>query len=153
MVDAVDRKILSKLQENGRLTHGQLADHLGLSVSACHRRVKQLEERGVITGYSAIVDRTKLDLKVLAYIFIKLDAHTQTTLSEFEKRIAQMKEVVACHAVSGGGDYILKVIAEDMDAFADIALKQLARLPGLKDSSSNFVLSTLKESPGWPAEI
>ena len=153
MVDAVDRKILSKLQENGRLTHGQLADHLGLSVCACHRRVKQLEERGVITGYSAIVDRTKLDLKVLAYIFIKLDAHTQTTLSEFEKRIAQMKEVVACHAVSGGGDYILKVIAEDMDAFADIALKQLARLPGLKDSSSNFVLSTLKESPGWPAEI
>ena len=150
MLDDHDRKLLALLQGDGRLTNAELAEATGLSASACHRRVKQLEERGVITGYAAVVDRMKVGLSVLAYVFVKLDSHTEKQLDDFEKRIDLIEEVVACYAVSGGGDYILKVVAPDMDAFAEVALKKLARLPGVKDSASNFVLSTMKLSPGWP---
>ncbi len=150
MIDDIDRKLLALLQRDGRLTNADLAEAVGLSQSACHRRVKQLEERGVISGYSAIVDRAQIDLSVLAYVFVKLESHAEDLLDEFEKRIENIDEVVACHAISGGGDYILKVVASDMDAYAEVALKKLARLPGVKDSSSNFVLSTMKLTPGWP---
>lgn len=150
MISDVDRKLLTLLQENGRLTNAELAESTGLSVSACHRRVKQLEEKGVITGYSAVVDRSKIGLKVLAYVFVKLEMHSEQLLDEFEKRVERIGEVVACHAISGGGDYILKVVATDMDDFAEVALKKLVRLPGVKDSSTNFVLSTMKLEPGWP---
>ena len=150
MIDDIDRKLLALLQHDGRLTNAELAEAVGLSQSACHRRVKQLEERGVISGYSAIVDRAQIDLSVLAYVFVKLESHAEDLLDEFEKRIENIDEVVACHAISGGGDYILKVAASDMEAYAEVALKQLARLPGVKDSSSNFVLSTMKLTPGWP---
>lgn len=150
MIDATDRKLLELLQDNGRLTNAELAEETGLSVSACHRRVKQLESRGIITGYSAVVDRTKAGLSVLAYVLVKLDSHTEGRLDDFEKRIDLIDEVVACYAISGSGDYILKVAASDMDSFAEVALKKLARLPGVKDSSSNFVLSTMKLAPGWP---
>jgi len=150
MVDETDRKLLTLLQADGRLTNAELAAQTGLSVSACHRRVKQLEERGIIAGYSAIVDRTKIDLSVLAYVFVKLESHAEDLLDIFEKRVNRIDEVVACYAISGGGDYILKVAATNMDAYAEVALKKLARLPGVKDSSSNFVLSTMKLAPGWP---
>ena len=150
MIDETDRKLLALLQKDGRLTNAELADATGLSQSACHRRVKQLEERGVITGYSAIVDRMKVGISMVAYVFIKLEAHTEELLDEFEARIKRIDEVVACYAISGGGDYILKVAADDMDAYAEVALKKISRLPGVKDSSSNFVLSTMKLAPGWP---
>lgn len=150
MIDEMDRRLLTLLQADGRLTNAELAEETGLSVSACHRRVKQLEARGVITGYSAIVDRMQAGLSVLAYVFVKLDSHAEERLEDFEKSVALIDEVIACYAISGGGDYILKVAAPDMDAFAEVALKKLARLPGVKDSSSNFVLSTMKLAPGWP---
>ncbi|MHA7871913.1 MAG: Lrp/AsnC family transcriptional regulator [Hyphococcus sp.] len=149
-MDRHDKKLLALLQSNGRLTNAELAERTNLSVSACHRRVKQLEERGVITGYSAIVDRAKIDLSVLAFVFVKLEAHSEELLDEFEKRVQRIDEVVDCYAISGGGDYILKVAAATMDDYADVALKKIARLPGVKDSTSNFVLSTMKLSPGWP---
>lgn len=150
MLDEADRKLLTLLQSDGRLTNAQLAEKTGLSVSACHRRVKQLEARGVISGYAAVIDRMAVGLNVLAYVFIKLDSHAEERLDDFEKRIDLIDEVVACYAISGGGDYILKVAAADMNAFAEVALKKLARLPGVKDSASNFVLSTMKLAPGWP---
>ncbi len=149
-MDDIDRKILGLLQRDGRLTNAELADQVGLSVSACHRRVKQLEECGAIAGYSAVVDRVNIGLSVLAYVFVKLESHAENLLDEFEKRVNLIDEVVACYAISGGGDYILKVAARDMDSYAELALKKIARLPGVKDSSSNFVLSTMKLAPGWP---
>jgi Lrp/AsnC family transcriptional regulator, leucine-responsive regulatory protein len=150
MIDDTDRRLLTLLQADGRLTNAELADKTGLSVSACHRRVKQLEERGIIAGYSAIVDRTKINLNVLAYVFVKLESHTEDMLDEFEARVKKINEVIACYAISGGGDYILKVVASNMDNYAEIALKKIARLPSVKDSTSSFVLSTMKLSPGWP---
>jgi len=149
-VDETDLKLLKLLQSDGRLTNAELAEKTGLSVSACHRRVKQLEESGVISGYAAVVDRSKIGLAVLAYVFVKLESHAEDLLDAFEKRVRTIDEVVACYAISGGGDYILKVAAPNMDDYADVALKKIARLPGVKDSTSNFVLSTMKLSSGWP---
>ncbi|MCK5747279.1 MAG: Lrp/AsnC family transcriptional regulator [Oricola sp.] len=153
MIDETDKKILALLQRDGRLTNAEIAEQVGLSVSAAHRRVKQLEADGVITGYSANVSRAAAGLNVLAYVFVKLDFHTEEHLAAFERQVNLIDEVVSCSAISGGGDYILQVVARDMNAFAEVALKKLVRLPGVKDSSSNFVLSTMKQAAGWPLSV
>lgn len=149
-MDAIDFKLIAALQADGRRTSAELAEAVGLSLSACHRRVKQLEEQGVITGYTAVVDRAKLGLTVLAYVFVKLESHAEELLAAFEAQVRRIDEVVACYAISGSGDYILTVAAKDIEDYAEVALKKLARLPGVKDSASNFVLSTMKLTPGWP---
>lgn len=151
-LDKADRKLVALLQEQGRLTNAELAEKVGLSLSACHRRVKRLEEAGVIAGYSAVIDRREVGLSVLAYVFVKLEMHSEELLQAFLRGIDAIDEVVACYAIAGGGDYLLKIVAEDMDAYSDVALKKIVRLPGVKDSSSNFVLSTLKLAPGWPVK-
>ncbi|MFQ5563521.1 MAG: Lrp/AsnC family transcriptional regulator [Parvularculaceae bacterium] len=149
-IDATDRRLLALLQRDGHITNAELAERIGLSQSACHRRVKQLEESGVIAGYAAVVDRKKIGMNLLAYVFVKMNKHAEDLLEDFVRGVNAIDEVVSCHAISGGGDYLLKVAADDMDAFAEVALKKLVRLPGVKDSSSNFVLSTVKRERGWP---
>lgn len=153
MFDEADKAILTLLQRDGRLTNAEIADKIGLSQSAAHRRVKQLEAAGVIEGYAAKVNRAAAGLNILAYVVVKLESHAEDRLAAFEQQVNQIDEVVSCSAISGGGDYILKVAARDMDGFAQVALKKLARLPGVKDSSSNFVLSTMKQAAGWPLWI
>ncbi len=150
VLDEFDKKLLEALQNDGRLTNAELADLAGLSPSACHRRVRRLEEIGVISGYGAFLDRKKLGVAVLAYVFVKMETHSEDLLNAFVKGVASIEEIIACHAISGGGDYLLIVAAADMDSYAEVALKKLARLPGVKDSTSNFVLSTVKERRGWP---
>ncbi len=153
MLDEADKATLTLLQRDGRLTNAEIADKIGLSQSAAHRRVKQLEAAGVIEGYAAKVNRAAAGLNVLAYVVVKLESHAEDRLAAFEQQVNQIDEVVSCSAISGGGDYILQVAARDMDGFAQVALKKLARLPGVKDSSSNFVLSTMKQAAGWPLSI
>lgn len=149
-LDTADRRLLALLQRDGRLTNAELAERVGLSQSACHRRVKQLEESGVIVGYTAVVDRKKLGLNLLAYVFVKLEQHAENQLDAFARGVNAIDDVVSCHAISGSGDYLLKVAVADMDAFADVTLKKLVRLPGVKNSASNFVLATVKLEQGWP---
>ena len=150
MLDLTDRKLIALLQEDGRLTNAELAERVGLSQSACHRRVKRLEDTGVISGYTAFIDRKRVGLNVMAYVFIKLESHAEDLLDAFTRGVEEIDEVVACYSISGDGDYLLKVVTADMDAYAEVALKKLVRLPGVKDSESNFVLSTIKLDHGWP---
>ena len=150
MIDPVDKKLILLLQDEGRLTNAELAEKVALSQSACHRRVRRLEETGTITGYAALVDRRKVGLNVMAYVFVKLESHTEDLVNAFTRGVESIDEVVACHAVSGLADYILLVVAENVDAFAQVALKKVLRLPGVKDSTSNFVLSTLKQTGVLP---
>lgn len=150
MIDSVDRKLLALLQDEGRLTNAELAEKVALSQSACHRRVRRLEEIGAITGYAALVDRRKVGLNVMAYVFVKLESHAEELTAAFARAIDTIDEVIACHAVSGVADYVLIVVAESVDAFAEVALKKILRLPGVKDSTSNFVLATLKQGGPWP---
>jgi len=150
MLDQIDRRLVALLQKDGRLTNAELSAAVNLSPSACHRRVRRLEEAGVITGYTARVDPKKVGLSILGYVFVKLESHDAALLKAFARGLEAIDGVIACHAVSGGGDYLLKVAAADMDAFSDIALNQLVRLPGVKDSSTSFVLSTIKKETAWP---
>lgn len=150
MLDQIDRKILSLLQKDGRLTNAELANHIDLSQSACHRRVKRLEEQGIIAGYGAFVDRSKVGLSVMGYVSVKMESHAEDLLHAFAKGIEKIDEIVACYAISGSGDYLLKVVAKDLDAYADVSLKKVLKLPGVKDSTTNFVLSTVKLSSAWP---
>ncbi|MEL7490923.1 MAG: Lrp/AsnC family transcriptional regulator [Pseudomonadota bacterium] len=150
MLDVTDRKLVGLLQQDGRLTNAELAEQVGLSQSACHRRVKRLEDTGVISGYGAFVDRKRVGLNVLGYVSVKMESHSEDLLDKFTRGVEAIDEIVACYAISGGGDYLLKVVAADMDAYADVALKKLMRLPGVKDSTTNFVLSTVKLDPAWP---
>ncbi len=149
-MDDTDRHIISVLQADGRRTNAELAEAVGLSTSAVHRRVRQLEDTGVIAGYRAVVDPQKAGLTVLGYVSVKMDSHDQALLDEFIAGVDAIAEIVACYAISGDGDYLLKVVAADMEAFADVALKRLVRLPGVKDSTTNFVLGTVKREGAWP---
>jgi len=149
-LDATDRRLLAALQEDGRMTSADLAETAGLSPSACHRRVKRLEDEGYIAGYAARVDRRRAGLTIHAYVVVKMDMHHEDTVAAVLKAVQGFEAIVACHAVAGAGDFLLEVVAEDMDAYADVALKRLVRLPGVKDIASTFVLSTEKTNRGWP---
>lgn len=146
----MDRRIVNLLQADGRKTNAEIAIEVGLSTSAAHRRVQQLRDSGVISGYRAIVDPRKAGLSVIGYVSVKMESHDESLLREFVRGVEGIDEIVACHAISGGGDYLLKVVAADMDAFAGVTLKRLVRLPGVKDSTTNFVLSTVKQEQTWP---
>lgn len=152
-MDLIDRKLVALLQDEGRLTNGELAERVALSQSACHRRVRRLEETGAITGYAALVDRRRIGLNVMAYVFVKLESHAEELTEAFARAIDRIDEVIACHAVAGVADYVLVVVAADVDSFAEVALKKILRLPGVKDSTSNFVLSTLKQGGAWPVAL
>ncbi|MEM6537855.1 MAG: Lrp/AsnC family transcriptional regulator [Pseudomonadota bacterium] len=147
---SIDRRIISLLQANGRMTNAELAESVNLSTSAVHRRVRLLEDAGVIAGYRAVLDPKCVGLSVTGYVSVKMESHDPKLLKEFVRSVEAIPEIVACHAISGDGDYFLKVMAADMDRFADVSLKRVVRLPGVKDSTTNFVLSTVKSETTWP---
>src|SRR5436309_12500006 len=116
-LDAIDRKILSQLQSDSRTTMAELADKVGLSVSPCHRRVRLLEERGVITRYIATVDQKSLGLHVSVFISIKLARQKEEDLNRFAKAISKWDEVLECYLMAGNRDYLLRVVAADLSSY------------------------------------
>ena len=117
-IDAYDRKILQALQEDGRLSNQDLADRIGLSPSPCLRRVKALEEAGVLTGYRALVSARALGLTLMALIYISMDRHTPERFANFEAKVGALPEVLECLLITGqDADYQLKVVVRDMDAY------------------------------------
>lgn len=147
MVDAADRRILEALQADGRLTNVELAERVGMSASPCWRRVRQLEAAGVIKGYRAEIDRRKVGLGVLALVSVEIDSHTEAEARRFEAEVARLPEVVACYSVSGQADFLLQVVAADLDGYADFAMTVIRRLPGIKAMHTSFVLKEIK-APG-----
>ena len=152
-IDALSRedcKILEALQENGRMTTAELAEVTNLSSSPCWRRVRRLEEAGVIRGYSADIDPRKVGLGVLVYISIRIEKHTEAEALRFEKTVAGLDEVVTCHSVAGGADFILQVVCSDLDAFAEFSMHTLRRIPGIKSMVTNFALKEIKANGCLP---
>ncbi len=143
-LDAADRRILRALQRDGRLPVVALAEQVGLSATPCQRRVKRLEEEGVIAGYAAVLDPARLGLPLQAFVLVALESHTEDVVERFHKALADRPEVLAAYAMSGEMDYLLHVLAEDFEAYGDFAMKALLRMPGVKETRSSFVLSTLK---------
>ncbi|KZL27899.1 Lrp/AsnC family transcriptional regulator [Pseudovibrio sp. WM33] len=149
-LDAADRKILQVLQTEGRLSNTELAEKVGMSTSPCWRRVRRLEQEGVISNYAARLDRKTLGLGVFVVVMIQIDAHNAEQAVEFEKAVLKLEQVIACYSVGGGVDFVLQVVCEDLDAYAEFSMNTLRRLPGIKAMESNFVLKELKPLTGWP---
>ncbi|MES0808379.1 Lrp/AsnC family transcriptional regulator [Roseibium sp. SCPC15] len=149
-LDREDVKILEKLQSDGRITNSALADAVSMSASPCWRRVRQLEEEGVIQGYSANLDRRQIGLGVLVYVTIQIDNHSEEDATRFERQVQELPEVISCHSVSGGADFMLMVVSRDLDSYAEFSMNTLRRLPGIKTMTTNFALKEIKPFKGLP---
>ena len=145
-----DHRILKILQAEADLSNVELADRIGLSPSPCLRRVNQLKEDGIITGYVALLDRRTLGLDVVSFVEVQVDRHAPAVDSAFRAAILKEPEVVACYVTTGQVDYLLKVIAADLDAYADFTLQRLLKMPGVKDVRSSLVLDIVKDSTALP---
>ncbi len=149
-LDAIDRKIIALLQRDSRITMQELADKVGLSVSPCHRRVKLLEERGVITRYVATVDQQSLGLHVSVFISIKLARQKEEDLDRFAKAISGWEEVLECYLMTGNRDYLLRVVVADLASYETFLKTRLTRLDGIASIESSFALSQVKYSIALP---
>ncbi|KAF4516655.1 hypothetical protein B566_EDAN003403 [Ephemera danica] len=130
-LDRYDRQILAVLQEDGRISNQDLADRIGLSPSPCLRRVRALEEAGLIAGYRAVLDAKKLGLTLMALIGISMDQHTPERFAKLEAAIADIPEVLECLLITGQqSDYQLKVVVSDMDAYQNLLLNKITRISG-----------------------
>lgn len=145
-LDDIDIKILRILQDDGRLSNSELAERVSLSPSPCWKRLKRLETIGVIRGYQAVLDRHLLGLGVVVFVSILLENHTESTCRTFEKWVLEMPEVIACHNISGQHDYMLQVLADDLESYSKFALNRLRTVPGVKEMQSSFSLLELKAS-------
>ncbi len=149
-LDAADRRILRVLQRDGRIAITALAEEVGLSATPCLRRIRRLEEAGVIARYAAVVDPARIGLPIQAFVQVALSSHAEDVVSGFHKALAAREEVLAAWAMSGDMDYMLHVVAADLDAYAEFALKALLRMPGVKETKSAFVLTALKPPGALP---
>jgi len=140
-LDRYDQHILEVLQQDGRINNQDLADRIGLSPSPCLRRVRALEESGLIVGYRAVLDAKKLGLTLLALIHISMDLHTPERFANFEAAVCILPEVLECLLITGqDADYQLKVAVRDMDHYQSLLLDQLTRIGGVTGVHSSFVL-------------
>ena len=150
-LDRYDRQILELLQDNSQLSNQELAERIGLSPSPCLRRVRALEQSGLITGYRALVDARKLGLTLLALVHIAMDRHTPDRFANFEKEVARLPEVLECLLITGQeADYQLKVIVRDMDAYQALLLNKITRIEGVTGVHSSFVLRTVIDRTALP---
>jgi Lrp/AsnC family leucine-responsive transcriptional regulator len=142
-LDATDRRILTVLQKDGRITNAELSEQVNLSASACHRRVQRLEDEGYIAGYVALLDARRLGKPTIVYVEITLQGQADDLLDAFEREVARVPDVLECHLMAGTADYLLKIVAEDTEDFARIHRQFLSRLPGVRQMQSSFALRTV----------
>jgi len=150
-IDSFDRRILEVLQQEGRISNQDLAARIGLSPSPCLRRVRALEEGGMIAGYRAILDAGKLGLSLLALIHISMDRHTPERFANFEQKVADLPEVMECLLITGqDADYQLKVVVRDMEAYQSLLLNKITRIQGVSGVHSSFVMRRVIDKTALP---
>ncbi|RZU00533.1 AsnC family transcriptional regulator [Rivibacter subsaxonicus] len=153
-LDAVDRRLLRALQANGRMTYDQLAAEVQLSASAALRRVKRLEEAGVIAGYVAVVPPERVGLSLTAFINVRLEKHTEShkrnPIDLFKGAVQAWPEVVECVALTGEMDYLLRVVVEDMGHYSRFIMDTLLKHPSVEDCKTSFVMDRVKSASAVP---
>lgn len=149
-MDRIDRKILSLLQENGRLTVTELATQIGLSLSPCHRRLRELERSGTIRGYRAVVDPDAVGLKFQALVFVTMRQEDRDTLLGFEAGVAQIPEVIQAQRLFGDPDYLLRIVTADLGAYQRLEDDVLAALPGVQRLNSTLVMKQVVDERPLP---
>lgn len=148
--DRFDRAILQALQHEGRLANSALAERVNLSESACLRRVRQLEESGLIEGYTALISQQKAGCPVNVFVNITLDRQDETDLRKFEDAVRKIPEVMECYLMTGDYDYVVRVVVADTADFERLHSKHLTRLPGVARVHSSFALRTVQKSRELP---
>lgn len=148
--DAIDRKLLRLVQRDSTTSVQSLGEMVGLSPSACHRRLKALEAAGLISGYAAVLDAEKLGFSMFFFIEIGLVSQSEATLNAFEAAVREAPEVLECHLMAGRSDYILRVVARDLEDFERLHRRLLARLPGVARVHSNMSIRTVKARAELP---
>ena len=150
-MDKIDRKILAALQQDGRLTITELAAQVGLSVSPCHRRLRELERLGTIRGYRAVVDADAIGLTFQALVFVTMRQEDRDTLLGFEEAVAKIPNVVQAQRLFGDPDYLLRVVTADLAAYQQLEDDELASLPGVQRLNSTLVMKQVVTDRPLPA--
>ncbi|MQA03506.1 MAG: winged helix-turn-helix transcriptional regulator [Streptosporangiales bacterium] len=141
--DHVDRKILQRLQVDGRIANVELADSIALSPSSCLRRTKALESAGVISGYRAELDRQRLGLGLTVFVSLKVEQHSRETSRRIEEALTSIPAVVACHVVSGGADFLVEAVVPDLGSYEQLLLDQILAIEPVTDARSTFAIRTV----------
>jgi DNA-binding Lrp family transcriptional regulator len=153
VLDTIDLKILKFLQEDALMTHKEMASQLNLTTTPIHERIKRLKNDGVIEKYTAILNKSKLGKSLVVLVDVTLKEHAATYLEQFEKDILLLSEVVECYCISGGADFLLKVLVKDMDEYRHFILHKLATLPNIGNAQSRFVVNEIKSQTPVPIDI
>ncbi|MCZ4272096.1 Lrp/AsnC family transcriptional regulator [Maritalea porphyrae] len=139
-LDALDRKIVAILQQEGRIRTIDLAERIGLSPTPCARRIVRLEEEGVITGYTATVDQDKMGLPISIFVSVELENQGAEALQRFEKEVVSFEEVMECFIMTGSQDFLMRVVAADLASYEKFLQEKLTRVPGIRMIRSRFAL-------------
>lgn len=152
-LDPIDRKILAELQSDGRMTNVELAKRVGISAPPCLRRVRTLEEAGLIKGYHADVDARELGFEVQVFAMVGLDSQAEAELSTFEARCRSWPLVRECHMLNGEVDFILKCVAPDLSSFQSFLTGDLLTTPNVASVKTSLVIRCAKDDPGVPFDV
>ncbi|HEX7037508.1 MAG TPA: Lrp/AsnC family transcriptional regulator [Pseudomonadales bacterium] len=150
-LDPIERQILRLLQSHGRMSNVELAERVGLSESPCFRRVKHLEQSGVIKGYAAVVDQRRLGLDVTAFVLVNMEKQPDASTEAFVAAVQAEEHIVECYATSGPHDYLMKVVARNIDHFSELCMQRILKFPGVLHVESSFSLKEIKHSRELPA--
>jgi DNA-binding Lrp family transcriptional regulator len=148
--DAIDLKLLSELQENGRITNVELASKVGLTAPPCLRRMRTLEQSGVIKGYHAEIDPATLGYSIMVFAMVSLKSQAEADLRAFEEHVRSLPNVRECHMLNGEIDFILKIVAHDLQSFQEFLTSQLTAAPNVSSVKTSLTIRTAKDEPGVP---
>ena len=152
-IDPIDRQMLAELQDDGRITNVELAARVGLTAPPCLRRVRALEEAGVIRGYHADLDPAKLGYAITVFALVSLKSQAEEALRGFEEHMKSLPEVRECHMLNGEIDFILKIVARDLQSFQEFLTGKLTPAPNVASVKTSLTIRTAKQVPGVPVEV
>lgn len=151
-LDHIDRRLLAELQDEGRMTNVELAQRVGLTAPPCLRRVRSLEDDGVIKGYHAELDASKLGFAIMVFALVSLKSQAEESLRQFEDHVRALPEVRECHMLNGEIDFILKVVSKDLQSFQEFLTSRLTPAPNVASVKTSLTIRTAKQVPGVPLE-
>ncbi|MXN48684.1 winged helix-turn-helix transcriptional regulator [Shinella kummerowiae] len=149
-MDEKDQQIVAALQDNGRLTNQELSERVNLSPSPCLRRVRLLEESGVIKGYTAVVDEATYGLPITAFVRIRLERHTQAAVAAFERKVRDIDAIIDCYVMTGDADYLLRVLVESLQDYESFVRTRLHMIEGIASIDTSFAYGTVKRATRFP---
>jgi len=149
-MDAIDRKIIRELQADARLTNQDLSERVGLSPSPCLRRVRNLERKGTVQGYTAIVDQEQYGLPINVFLSVRLEKQTQELIKTFEQQVQDIDEILECYLMTGSSDYLLRIVSDSLKSYERFIKETLTRIPGIGTIESAFTFGIVKKKTTFP---